>query len=31
MKDNNLTILSNFATTSTSLNLIHCIEEFDSG
>lgn len=27
----NLQILPNFATTNTSLNLIHCIEEFDSG
>lgn len=27
----NLNILSEFATTSTSLNLIHCIEEFDIG
>ncbi|MBR1396357.1 MAG: hypothetical protein IJ563_02340, partial [Selenomonadaceae bacterium] len=31
MSDKNLTIVPAFATTGTSLNLIHCIEEFDSG
>ena len=29
--DNQLTIVSHFATTGTSLNLIHCIEQFDNG
>ena len=31
MSSNNLTIFPEFATTSTSLNLVHCIEQFESG